>query len=113
MSTRLETLTKSPKDLQLDRAPAPDQMAIIKPLLKSAYEANIAMDKLLDERERAASGGHYVGRSTLLQLFGREVTFDAEKETIRYADTGEVKTPTLVTVRPRPKLKAPDKTRER
>jgi hypothetical protein len=109
----LEALVMSPKDLQLDHAPSPEQMAIIKPLLKAAYESNAAMDKLLDERERAANGSRYSGSPTKVQLFGREVTFDPDKETIRYADTGEVKSPTLVTVRPRPKLKMPDKTRER
>lgn len=109
----LEALVMSPKDLLLDRAPSPQQMAHIAPQLVAAYDANAAMDRLLGEREKVASGGNFKGRPTLLQLFGREVMFDPDKETIRYQDTGEVKSPAMVTVRPRPKLKAPDKTRER
>lgn len=109
----LEALAKSPKDLCLDRAPTSEQLAMIKPQLIAAYEANGAMDRLLGERERQRNGGNFAGKPTVLQIFGRKVTFDREKETLHYADTGEVKTPTMVTVRPRPKFKSPDKSRER
>jgi len=109
----LEALAKSPRDFALDRAPSPDQMAMIKSVLTAAYEANAAMDRLLGERERQRNGGNFAGKSSVLQIFGREATFDPDKETLRYADTGEVRTPTVVTVRPRPKLKTPDKMRER
>ncbi len=67
----LEALVMSPKDFHLDRAPSPEQMRMIKPQLTAAYEANAAMDRLLGERERAASGGSFKGKPSVLQLFGR------------------------------------------
>ncbi|MBS0234828.1 MAG: hypothetical protein JSR99_15235 [Proteobacteria bacterium] len=109
----LEALVKSPKEFLLDRAPSPDEMKMIGPQVSAAYEANAAMDRLLGEREKELSGGSFKNRPTLLQLFGREVTFDPDGQSIRYNDTGEMKSPTMVTVRPRPKFKSPDKTRER